>query len=495
MPKATSSRSAAAARRHNPLADDLVATGHLRTKSSGKRKSQQTSDDEGEHYIDAKASRKILQIGQDLADEDAAETRAALGETEPKINSAFHFESRFEDEDNMSDDGAQFGEEDWEEEVEEVELDPNDLDLFHKFIPGGDQDPIFNPRSADEEEGPGTNLTDLILEKIAAYEAKQAGNTGPHIQGGGLPEDAVQIPAKAVEVYEKVGMLLSRYKSGPLPKPFKILPTLPQWQTLLDITRPENWSPNAVYAGTKIFISHKPVVAQEFINIVLLDRVRHDIHETKKLNVHIYNALKKALYKPACFFKGLLFPLVGTGTCTLREAHIISSVIARVSIPVLHSAAALLRMCDISAEQTSASLSSEGTGAVNTFIRVFLEKKYALPYKVIDALVFHFLRFRAMDNSEDTLMQGQTPSAAAAKNFKLPVLWHQSLLVFAQRYRNDITEDQREALLDLLLVRGHKDIGPEVRRELLAGRGRGVVAPEAGQGAGDAGDDTMDMAL
>lgn len=290
-------------------------------------------------------------------------------------------------------------------------------------------------------------------------------------------------------------MLLSRYKSGPLPKPFKILPTLPQWQTLLDITRPENWSPNAVYAGTKIFISHKPVVAQEFINIVLLDRVRHDIHETKKLNVHIYNALKKALYKPACFFKGLLFPLVGTGTCTLREAHIISSVIARVSIPVLHSAAALLRMCDISAEQTSASLSSEGTGAVNTFIRVFLEKKYALPYKVIDALVFHFLRFRAMDNSEDTLMQGQTPSAAAAKNFKLPVLWHQSLLVFAQRYRNDITEDQREALLDLLLVRGHKDIGPEVRRELLAGRGRGVVAPEAGQGAGDAGDDTMDMAL
>jgi hypothetical protein len=122
MPKATSSRSAAAARRHNPLADDLLASGHLRTKSSSKRKSRQTSDDEGEHYIDAKASRKILQIGQDLAEEDAAETRAALGQTEPKINSAFQFESRFEDEDNMSDDGVQFGEEEWgsEEEVEEV---------------------------------------------------------------------------------------------------------------------------------------------------------------------------------------------------------------------------------------------------------------------------------------------------------------------------------------------------------------------------------------
>jgi essential nuclear protein 1 len=68
------------------------------------------------------------------------------------------------------------------------------------------------------------------------------------------------------------------------------------------------------------------------------------------------------------------------------------------------------------------------------------------------------------------------------------VLWHQCLLAFAQRYRNDITEDQREALLDLLLVRGHKDIGPEVRRELLEGRGRGVVVEER---VDDGGDDTM----
>lgn len=297
-------------------------------------------------------------------------------------------------------------------------------------------------------------------------------------------------------------MILSRYKSGPLPKPFKILPTLPQWPTLLDITRPDAWTGNAVYAGTRIFISAKPAIAQEFINTVLLERVRDEIHETRKLNVHVYNALKKALYKPACFFKGLLFPLVGSGMCTLREAHIVSSVIARVSIPVLHSAAALLRLCEMAAEQSSSSLSSEGTGATNIFIRVFLEKKYALPYKVIDALVFHFLRFRATESHEDDQMmvdgrqaQAQAPpSAAAAMNFKLPVLWHQSLLVFAQRYRNDITEDQREALLDLLLVRGHREIGPEVRRELLAGRGRGVVVATAeSQAAAAAGDDTMDM--
>ncbi|KAL4937693.1 hypothetical protein BDV06DRAFT_67805 [Aspergillus oleicola] len=493
MPKVTSSRTAAAARRHNPLAEDIVGTGHLRTAPSkkSKRRSGNDKDQEGEErFVDAKTSRKILQIGQELADEDEAEQQAARGVPPQQPNQAFDFESRFEDEDVFSDDDGNFNDEHWddEEEVEEVEVDPNDLDVFNKFIPRGDEDPIFNP-SGPGASGQTTNLADLILEKIAEHEAKQLGNAGgPMIQGGGLPEDAVQIPAKAVEVYEKVGMILSRYKSGPLPKPFKILPTVPNWQTLLSITRPESWTANAIYAGTRLFISHKPAVAQEYISTVLLERVREEIYEHKKLNVHTYNSMKKALYKPACFFKGLLFPLVSSGTCTLREAHIVSSVIARVSIPVLHSAAALLRMCDLAAEQSMKSL--ESTGAVNTFIRVFLEKKYALPYKVIDALVFHFLRFRAADPAEDSMTDGP------AKAYKLPVLWHQSLLVFAQRYRNDITEDQREALLDLLLARGHKDIGPEVRRELLAGRGRGIVAPDPErQNALDAGDDTMDTTL
>jgi len=208
--------------------------------------------------------------------------------------------------------------------------------------------------------------------------------------------------------------------------------------------------------------------------------VRDDIHETKKLHVHLYAALKKSLYKPACFFKGFLFPLLSGdhgGECTLREAQIIGSVLSRVSIPVLHSAAALLRLCDIAAEQFSVGKEDGGGGATNIFIRVLLEKKYALPYKVVDALVFHFLRFRALqargDDGADVAMSGVTMDGA--QKGKLPVLWHQCLLAFAQRYRNDVTEDQREALMDLVNLRGHKAIGPEVRRELLEGRGRGVM--------------------
>lgn len=287
---------------------------------------------------------------------------------------------------------------------------------------------------------------------------------------------------RSVSNQHRIGFFLSRYKSGKLPKPFKILPSVPHWEEIIQITRPDKWTANACYEATKIFVSSRPEVAQSFLEHVLLERVREDIQETKKLNVHLFNALKKGLYKPAAWFKGILFPLIGTGMCTLREAHIISAVLVRVSIPVLHSAAALKGLCDIAAQESS--LGNEGGGATNVFIKTLLEKKYALPYQVLDALVFHFLRFR-----EDSAMGGV--QGADKSGAKLPVIWHQCLLSFAQRYRNDITEDQREALLDLLLAKGHSAIGPEVRRELLQGRGRGVaIEPEAPSNGGD---DTMMM--
>lgn len=45
-------------------------------------------------------------------------------------------------------------------------------------------------------------------------------------------------------------------------------------------------------------------MAQRFYNLVLLPRIRDDIAEYKRLNFHLYMALKKALFKPAAWFKG-----------------------------------------------------------------------------------------------------------------------------------------------------------------------------------------------
>lgn len=49
---------------------------------------------------------------------------------------------------------------------------------------------------------------------------------------------------------------------------------------------------------------------------------------------------------------------------------------------------------------------------------------------------------------------------------ELPVLWHQSLLTFAQRYKTDISSDQKKALLKLLRSKSHPTITPDIRREL-----------------------------
>ncbi|KAI8874690.1 Bystin [Backusella circina FSU 941] len=50
----------------------------------------------------------------------------------------------------------------------------------------------------------------------------------------------------------------------------------------------------------------------------------------------------------------------------------------------------------------------------------------------------------------------------------MPVLWHQSLLVFAQRYKQDLISEQKDALLDVMKTKFHPGITPEVRRELAS---------------------------
>lgn len=133
-----------------------------------------------------------------------------------------------------------------------------------------------------------------------------------------------------------------------MPKVFKILPSHDQWARYLALTSPEKWSPQATLAATKIFVSNlKPEQARVYLEGIVLPNVRDDIRDHQgKLNVHLYDALKKGLYKPASFFKGILFPLC-KGNCTLKEAAIVGSVLARVHVPVLHSAAALLRLANM----------------------------------------------------------------------------------------------------------------------------------------------------
>lgn len=155
-------------------------------------------------------------------------------------------------------------------------------------------------------------------------------------------------------------------------------------------------------------------------------------------------------------------PLLDSGDCTLREAIIFGSILSKTSIPVLHASACLLKICEM-----------EYSGANSIFIRILLEKRYALPYRVVDGAVFHFLRFET-DHRE------------------LPTLWHQALLTFVQRYKNDISSEQKDALMQLIKKKSHVKITPEIRRELQAAKPRDAELGAAMQCEDDGKEDEMD---
>lgn len=310
-----------------------------------------------------------------------------------------------------------------------------------------------NNRSTGEQK---RTLADLILEKIQEKEAEQRGE----LQQEGEGDWVNDLPPKVVQVYTEIGKLLSRYTSGKLPKAFKVIPSLSNWEEVLYLTRPDMWTPQAMYAATRIFASNlNPKMAQRFYHLVLLDSVRSDVSSNKKLNYHYYMALKKAVYKPAAFFKGILLPLC-KDHCTLREAAIVASVLQRVSIPVHHSAVAIHKLAQI-----------EYSGASSIFLTTLLNKKYALPAPVVTSLVQHFTSFLNDDRT-------------------LPVLWHQSFLAFVQRYKLEIKGDRaREGLRLVMKKHFHHKITPEIRRELFGAQAwkeeRAAVASAAASATSD----------
>jgi len=38
------------------------------------------------------------------------------------------------------------------------------------------------------------------------------------------------------------------------------------------------------------------------------------------------------------------------------------------------------------------------TGPTSVFVQALIDKEYALPYKVVNGLVFHFLRFKCVED-------------------------------------------------------------------------------------------------
>ena len=309
---------------------------------------------------------------------------------------------------------------------EEIKLIENENNLF-------DEKGYYQSKEITEEEKNLINWEENdenLLKNIQQEDLIQNMNT----------ISSQKLDPKIVETYKLVGEILKKYSNGKFPKSFNILTMTENWEELLNITEPFNWTPAAMYEATIKFSSSEVLMTNIFYEKYLLPAIRNDIKIHKKLNVHYYNCLKRCIFKPSAFFKGIIFPL--SKNLSSKEAAIIGSILRKCSIPVNHSSAALIELIK---------LCKNGKNGISFgalyFMKILLMKKYAFPIFVKEELCKFFLSY---------------------ENFKekLPVMFHQVLLIFVQFYKLDLTPDEKNKLKIFNEKKGHYAIQNEINKEL-----------------------------
>lgn len=302
-------------------------------------------------------------------------------------------------------------------------------------------DHSFSLRAYNEQEAQRSKADALDDESFNPYEGyERRGETEPSY----AKADCMSMAAKSIlsdqtlaDVLRHTGLLLSKYKSGTLPKILKNIPASSSWEPIVEVMNPLAWTPHAIQVVTKLFISQLPEdQAYLYDKNVLLEQVKESLRHNKKLPVHIFDALGKATYKPRAFYKGIVFPLANT------DAHVVvvkavASILKKSSIPVQISAPALLKLLEI-----------PYNGAASAFIGSLIEKGYALPVTVIEELVKYY---------EQT--------ANEYKSQQLPLVFHAGLLAFVRKYNTAMTGEQQLRLISAVKMSPHKGgISKEILR-------------------------------
>jgi essential nuclear protein 1 len=438
--------------RHTPLARQIEQDSAIKKRRRVGKLAQEKDDITEEEYVSNKLSKKILEQAREQAEEEEEEVEIGSEEEEEEVEEVTKKPA-------AAAAGKGKGQQQTFKSFEELMAEDDDESTFSEISETESQ--YQDDMTVNEEDeralamfmnpsGPKRLLSDIIMEKIQAHEA--------HLQRKEQNKDTKpkepEIKPEIYSVYVKVGELMRYHSSGKLPKAFRILPSLRNWEQLLYLTRPDRWSPVATRMATLLFsrgMSDKLV--QRFYYVILLPKIREEIDATKKLGFHYYLSLKKALFRPAAFFRGILLPLAESGDCTLREAVIIGSVLRRVSIPPIHASVAIYKLCQM-----------PYYGATQHLLIILINKKYSLPYKVIDTIYEYFMGFIDDDR-------------------KFPGLWHQTLYIFIQRYKGDLTAEQKEGLTRLMKKHYNANYTLESRRELFSMKSREEnIAEAAGTG-------------
>lgn len=135
--------------------------------------------------------------------------------------------------------------------------------------------------------------------------------------------------------------------------------------------------------------------------------------------------MKKAVYKPIAFVKGILLPLCSSEAFSLNAAHVLRGVLNSISLPVFHAATAIIKISQL---PISSPVSYVLTGMIY--------KRYTLPSLAIDALLKYFSKFESEDEESELM----------------PLSLNSCIHAFVQLYKRELRPEQREQLIQLLKV-------------------------------------------
>ncbi|CAF4924719.1 unnamed protein product, partial [Rotaria sp. Silwood1] len=161
------------------------------TKNRQKQKRKFDDDEEEEQIIDDRLSRKIIQQAREQQNEFDNDELLAISKEETDLESIERInkikKNRTEDSDE---DDLNAEEDDYDDE--EISINEEDEKALEAFMSG-------QPRRL---------LGDIIAEKQAQNQSSPDNDLDPRISS----------------MYEQVGQILAHYRSGKIPKAFKILP-------------------------------------------------------------------------------------------------------------------------------------------------------------------------------------------------------------------------------------------------------------------------------
>lgn len=298
-------------------------------------------------------------------------------------------------------------------------------------------------------------LADLIFEKLEDRTRQQADEARMALFSEGTKK-----------LFGDIGKFLSRYRSGKLPKGVRIIPLLRNWVDVLRLTKYEDWSSHAVEALTSIFVNGlKEKEAQRYMRMVLLPAFKEQVADKQRLNIHLFKALQKAVFKPAAFFKAVFFPVVFHPECSYKEAVLICAVLSKVTFPPYHAAAVLVKLLTHPLQPVAPSAGSvrdysgnsgnpgkSGKSVVGQDGRQMeLQQQALLASQDARAHIVYFAAIKVLHKGHDlpapaikmiaTILVSDraTPKEVGINGRKLtaarPVIWHQLILAFVQRWK------------------------------------------------------------